>query len=211
MGACYSLFMANDESKDYGAASPRPRLARRIRILTGALAGGLAVALLLAGGLWLWARQRLDEQARECTTRLAQAVEGSSAWASALAAGEAEAVFRAYQAGIHAAVLAGRRESLDVSIDEMVRLPGVVFVHIMGPDGAVLASSDRRYTVTGRASERAAWALGAIEASVRQGALPGTIELAIPIQDAAGARAVLWGAYNTQKIIERSRPKALTP
>lgn len=148
----------------------------------------------------LWWRHRQAVLAAQCESRRVAARDESARVLDELATGRAEAVFRAYSAGIHAAVLANRKGSLDLSLEELIRLPGVVFVNILQPDGSVIASSDRKLIVLGKAGERGAWALGVQGFSMRAGDIAGTTEMAMPIQDAAGVKAVLWLAYDTERI-----------
>lgn len=174
----------------------------------------VATLILLVGalaGIWLWAaherREALVAQAARCNDTLEGIRAETDGWTEALAQGQAEASFRAAAAGIHADVLSGRTEALQVAVAELLRLPGVVFVHLLKPDGSTLVSSNQKYTETGRAGERAAWALGVQDFSIRMGDLPGTTELASPIKDAAGVKAVLWMAYDTSRAKERAHPQ----
>lgn len=158
-----------------------------------ALAGGI-------GGLYGWSVHRQAVLRRACDARQADTQKETAASLDVLTRGRAEAVFRAYTAGIHAAVLAGRKESLELSIEELVRLPGVVSVHLLQPDGSVITSSDRKLVVMGQVGERGDWALGTQDFAKRAGDMKGTTELAMQIQDAAGVKAVLWMVYDTERI-----------
>jgi hypothetical protein len=132
--------------------------------------------------------------------------------AERLAAGEAEAVFRAFAAGIQGSALAQQRGMLEVAKGSLLRLPHVAFVHILGPDGAILASSNGQYEVAGRADARADWALGVADLETRQGDLPGTIEVAAPFQGASGRAAVLWLGYKTQELLAaQDQPASPSP
>ena len=113
---------------------------------------------------------------------------------------QAEAVFRAFAAGIQGSALAQQKGMLDVAKGSLLRLPHVAFVHVLGPDGKVLASSNGKYEVAGRADARADWALGVTDLETRPGDLPGTTEVAAPFQGAAGRAAVLWLGYKTRDL-----------
>ena len=162
----------------------------------------LVVLALVAGlgGLYGWSVHRQAALGRACEARRIDAQKETSGWLDALTRERAEAVFRAYTAGIHAAVLAGRKESLEQSIEELVRLPGVAAVHLLAPDGSVITSSDRKLVLLGHVGERGAWALATQDFAQRAGDMKGTTELATQIQDAAGIKAVLWMVYDTARI-----------
>lgn len=204
--------MTEKNTSDHNRTEPRrTHKLRRALIDVGiALALGGACVGVYYHGEHACAVALAAQQARADVRLSALRAEGG-AWGESIARGRAEAVFRAYAAGIHAAVLADRKESLDQSVAELVRLPGVVFVHLLRADGAVVVSSDRKLVLTGKASERGAWALGATEFKTRPGDLSGTTELALPIDDAAGVRAILWMAYDTTPVLERGRPTAFAP
>jgi hypothetical protein len=94
---------------------------------------------------------------------------------------------------------------LDMAKGSLLRLPHVAFVHVLAPDGTVLASSNEKYSVAGRADDRASWALAADDLRTRPGDLPGTLEIAAPFQGASGRVAVLWLGYKTQELSEAER------
>lgn len=172
----------------------------------------VVTVLLLLGaltGVWLRALHERREAVAAQTTQCNEALKGiraeTESWTEALAQGQAEAAFRAAEAGIYADVLSGRTEALQVAVSQLLRLPGVVFVHLLRPDGATLVSSNQKFTEAGRAGERATWALGIKDFSTRKGDLPGTTELASPIRDTSGVRAVLWMAYDTSRAQERAK------
>jgi hypothetical protein len=77
----------------------------------------------------------------------------------------------------------------------------VAFVHVLAPDGKVLASSNEKYAVAGSADVRASWALQAADLQTRPGDLPGTLEIAAPFQGASGRVAVLWLGYKTRELL----------
>ena len=128
--ACYQRAMETDKKVDV-APSARAHLARRwlieligVLVLTGCI-----------GGVYLWSMYRQLAIERQCETRLGTLRAEADALEDELVSGRAEGVFRAYSAGIHAAVLASRKESLELSVEELVRLPGVAFIHLFHPDG----------------------------------------------------------------------------
>lgn len=177
----------------------------------------LVVVALVAAlfGVWTWsgsARERaLEQQAQEHEAELSQLERGCETWADRLGESQARQVFQAFAAGVHAPVLAGRRESVDLAVGQLLELPGVVFVHLLEPNGAVMASSDRKLVVTGQAGERASWALAAGELTRREGERRGTVELAAPIRAGAGTAAILWLGYDARQLVDRAREQTLDP
>lgn len=164
--------------------------------------------LLIVIGFLAWSaaenrgeRQLADLQARH-ESALAQARQECEARAERLARSEAQAVFRAFAAGAQGSALGQQKGMLDMAKGGLLRLPQVAFVHVLGPAGQVMTSSNQKYTVAGRADDRAGWALGATDLQTRQGDLPGTIEIAAPFQGAFGRVAVLWLGYKTQELLE---------
>ena len=107
-----------------------------------------AILVVVMGGGWLWERSRLagDLRAqREAGERTEAAVRAAATeWASGLATSEAEASFNAFLAGIGDRVRFPDSRSLEESIDRYLRLDAVRFVHVMGADGSILASTDRK-------------------------------------------------------------------
>lgn len=182
--ACYQRTVETDKKIDV-IPSARPPLSRR------------------------WLIELIALFDRQCETRLGALRSEADAVEDELASGRAEAVFRAYSAGIHAAVLASRKESLELSVEELVRLPGVAFIHLLQPDGSVIASSDRKLVVMGKVGERGVWALGAQGFVSRKGDMAGTLEMAMPLEDAAGVKTVLWMSYETDLIKARARKARL--
>ena len=93
-------------------------------------------------------------------------------------------------------------------------MPNVAFVHLLTPDGDVLTSSNEIYTVSGTPAARisswtlrASWALEATSLQTRPGDLPGTTELAGPLQAPPGERVILWLSYQTGELLEGTRSK----
>ncbi len=177
----------------------------------------IAVVLLvaLAGyGAWWWcsrqAERGAEELARDYEARIESVQQICETWAAAMAAEQAEAVLRSFAAGVYPSLMEGRPgEELDVAVGAFLELPGVEFAHLLEPEGGVLASSDRKFTVLGEVSERADWALGATELTSRQGERAGTVELAAPILSTEGTEAILWLAYDTEGVKEGCRPEAV--
>ncbi len=131
-------------------------------------------------------------------------------WSDELVGGEAEAAFRAYAAGIHPMAVARWGRVLGQARDELLKLPKVTFVHLLTPDGRVIASSDQKYTTRGRVDERAQWALDATEFIRRDSPFEGVQELAAPIRERGGRPAVvLWLGYDVDEAKEATRPERL--
>jgi hypothetical protein len=170
----------------------------------------ILILILIAAGIWWWKDQESDravaEEQTACQQQVAALTEKGEHWARALAVSEAHAAFRAFAAGIHPMVLGGGSPNLDQAVGALLELPGVEFVHVLAPDGAVLASSDRKLTTTGQVGEDGTWVLTASETVEREGAQPGVRELGAPVVGAAGPAAYLWMGYAVDAMLTQARP-----
>lgn len=172
------------------------------------------VVALVGFTAWWWCARQSERSARELAVdyeaRIATVRQNCEFWAASMAAQQAEAVLRAFAAGAYPSLMADRPgEELDVTIGALLELPGVQFAHLMGAEGEVLASSDRKFTIMGELGERADWALGVTELASRQADRAGVVELAAPILSTAGTEAILWLGYDTQAVMESCRPEPL--
>ncbi|HEX5759788.1 MAG TPA: hypothetical protein VF121_11385 [Thermoanaerobaculia bacterium] len=178
-------------------------MSERNRTLIEVAAAAVLILIFLA--VWGVSRGRAERERERLAagheTALAEAQRACEARAERLAASEAEAVFRAFAAGIQGSALGRQKGMLDMAKGVLLQLPHVAFVHVLAPDGAVLTSSNEKYAVAGRADGRASWALGARQLQKRRGDLPGTVEIAAPFQGASGRTAVLWMAYKTHELL----------
>jgi hypothetical protein len=160
----------------------------------------LVVLAAVGYGFWTWSdyrwQQRVGDVDRQLRGELAAERESSAEALARRRAREGEMVGRAFAAGIRTAVAAGRREAVDAAVGELLRIPGVVFAHVLERDGGVIATSDRKLVTTGQAGPRAAWALAAREVAVRPGDGPETTEVAVPVAEGDAGAAVLWIAYD---------------
>ena len=191
-----------------------PKLPPNPRRLLIEIAVVLFVAFLGFVAWWWCSRQsdaRVAEVEAQSDARVAATLESCELWASSLAARQAEAVLRAFAAGLYPQLLASTEpgEGYDIAIGALLELPNVDFAHLLSPGGAVLASSDRKFMVLGDVSERADWALGTTELASRRGSAPGTIELAAPVLSTTGTEAIAWLGYRTQDLRESCRPAGL--
>jgi hypothetical protein len=178
----------------------------------------LLIVVILGGAVYgAWAyqdRRRREELAAQAATAAATAADlrgKAQFWAEALTASEAEAVFRAFLAGIAPAVLAARDESVEQSAVALLDLRGIDFVHLLRPDGSVLYSSDAKLATAGSAGERGAWALAASELTTRAGDTRGVTEIAAPVMGPDGPAAFLWIGYRTGAVEDETRPQTLAP
>lgn len=171
--------------------------------------------LVVVVGVWWWQGRVADREVarvRAETEQQVRAVEQDARqWAEALAASEAEAAFRAFAAGVAPLILAGERQAVDQALGGLLELSSIAFVHVLAPDGGVIASSDRKLTTTGLAGPGAEWALGSTGLATRAGDQPGITELAAPVVGPAGPAAYLWLGYDTGRLVESARPESLTP
>ena len=181
----------------------RRALSDRKRLVVEIAAGLLLI--LIAFAAWSTAQRRGERQAAELQARhehaAAQMRQECEARAERLATSEAQAAFRAFAAGIQGITLGQQKGMLDMAKGGLLRLPHVAFVHVLGPDGKVMTSSNEQYQVAGQADARASWALEAADLRTRPGDLPGTIEIAAPFQGASGRVAVLWLGYKTRELL----------
>lgn len=175
----------------------------------------LVLALIGWGAWWYYTRdygRRMDEVTGDYEARVETVRQNCEVWASAMAAEQAEAVLRSFAAGAYPSLMgASGGEDLDVAIGALLELPGLDFAHLLGADGRVITSSDRKFTILGEVADRADWALGVTELTSRRGDRPGTVELAAPILSTAGTEAILWMSYDTAGVMESCRPETLAP
>lgn len=177
------------------------------------------VVALIGWGAWWWSdRQsgrRVAEVSADYQARIETVRQNCEVWAASMAAEQAEAVLRSFAAGAYPSLMGAPAEAtgenLDVAIGALLELPGVEFAHLLGADGQVITSSDRKFTILGEVGERADWALGVTELTSRRGDRAGTVELAAPILSTAGAEAILWMSYDTAGVMESCRPETLDP
>ena len=168
--------------------------------------GALAIAAMF--GVWKLQEWRIGKQITQLEAdhqaQLAQQVEETERWAAELGYQQAELVFQSFAAGIRGDLEAERIEDVTTAIDLMIRLEPVLFVHVLGPDGTVLGTTDRKLEITGESDERARWALEANELVVRTG-LDQLVEIAGPIQagEDGPKLAVLWLGYQDTGLAER--------
>lgn len=182
-------------------------MSNRKRLLVEVAAAVLL--LLICVAFWSFSRQQSEQQLAEAQARHESAVQQirqeCEERAEELAASQAEAVFRAFAAGIQGNALGQQRGMLDLAKSSLLRMPHVAFVHVLAPDGKVLATSNEKYAVAGSADARASWALEAGDLQIRPGDLPGTTEIAAPFQGASGRVAVLWMGYKTDELLAPAR------
>lgn len=171
----------------------------------------VVVLLLVAAGIWFFMSRgkasAVEAERAVCDQRVAALTAAGDSWAGALATGQAEAAFRAFAAGVHPLVLrGGQGDSLDQAIGAVLEIPGVTFIHLLGADGTVLASSDRKLTTTGSVGEAGAWVLSANDLVSKAGEVPGTVEMGAPVVGAAGPAGYLWMGYAVDEVREGARP-----
>jgi hypothetical protein len=168
----------------------------------------VAVLLVLgAAGVWWWKGREAAEAARQGQARTAAVAKEAEMWAAKLADDGAKSTFQSFAAGVAPAVLAERVESVDQAVVGLLEVSGVVFVHILAPDGGVIASSDRKLQAAGQVGEEAGWVFAADGVKTRPSDRTGVLELAAPIVGPAGPKAYLWMGYDTASTIEQTRPE----
>lgn len=142
--------------------------------------------------------------------RIAELHAAAERWADAVALAQGEVVLRAFSAGISPAVLAGRREGVEIAAVSLLHAPGIAGIHVLGLDGAVLYSSDAKLAATGDAAYRGDWALQVSELTSRPSTRPGVIDIATPIVNAGKPLAVAWLEYDVGAVKSASRPPELS-
>lgn len=173
----------------------------------------ILILVLVAAGIWIWKDREIShaivEEQEVARQQVAAVVDSGEVWADALAASEARTAFRAFAAGIHPILMGDvRTQDLDPSIGALLELPAITFVHVLGPEGTVMASSDRKLQTTGQAPPSGAWVTATTDVTERAGENPGTVELAAPVLGPAGPFAFLWIGYDVEKLRESTRPAA---
>ena len=171
----------------------------------------IVVFLLLLAGTVIWSGGRVERHRErlesEFDARISTAADEQRRTALRLEADferrsydyrvhEAQAVFRAFEAGVRTAVASRWGNYVNRAKSDLLEQSRVTFVHILTPAGLVLASSDEKLARTGRIDERGDWARSATELSVRDGAVAGSIELAGPIGEHRRPVALLWLGYD---------------
>lgn len=169
----------------------------------------IAVVVLVAAGAWWWKDRQMDQLREEHQFHVEQLHARAQEWAETLARGEVEAVGRSFASGITPMVLSQRTESIDQAVVALLDVSGVVFVHVLDPEGNVLASSDRKLVTTGTGGGKAAWALGSPGLRTRRSERSGVLELAAPIVGGAGISGVLWMGYDVRQRVESAKPASL--
>jgi hypothetical protein len=184
---------------------------RLILLIAGALLCG-AVGFLIAQR---WGAVRYEDRAttavEEHATDLSTSRALADQWADALAMSQGRSILQAFVAGITPAVLAQRRETMELATVSLLRIPGVAGIHVFGAGGEVLYSSDAKLTTTGEAEYRGTWALEASDFASRQSTRPGMVDFAAPISDGTSKLAVVWLEYDLARVRDAARPVELIP
>ena len=167
------------------------------------------ILLLVAAGIWWWKDREIVRAREDAAARVVEVAAEAERWAAELAAHEAESAARSFAAGVAPQVLAERAESVEQAVLSLLEVEAVVFVHILDPEGGVIASSDRKLTTTGMAGAEAGWALTTEELTTRPSNRPGVLELAAPIVGPTDAKGYLWMGYDTARRVEETRPVTL--
>jgi len=150
-----------------------------------------------------WRQQILDEHQRS-VAELAVFRNGAATLGENMARLQTEAVLRAFAAGVQPSLLAGKDDAVDTALGQLLELDGIVFVHVLRPDGSVVATSDRKLMTTGEAGARGRWALQASGFAMRNGAITGTTEAVLPMPTVADGRVIVWLGYDTDRLISES-------
>lgn len=173
----------------------------------------IVILALIAVGAWFYkdyeAAREMERVNREHTAWVDELRLAATGWAESLSEREAEAAFRAFAAGVAPTLLAGRNDTVDQAVGGLLELSGIAFVHVLGPDGEVLASSDRKLMTAGTVGERATWVLASDQVTTRPSERRGLLELAAPVVGSSGPVAYLWMGYDVEEGVEATRPSEL--
>jgi len=154
-------------------------------------------SLLAAGiyGAWEFqayrSREALTLESARWTEEVARLEQKVAKQAGNRDARDVEVAFRTYAAGLAVTEV----DAVTPAMDALLRVEEVRFVHLLNPDGTVIATSDRKLETLGHADERAFWSLALDEPVVRTVPGGGT-EAAGPIT-LGGESAVLWLGWRT--------------
>ena len=154
---------------------------------------------------------RVDSMQARYDRQLVEARTAGEQWADAVARTQGEVVLRAFAAGISPAVLAGRREGVEIAAVSLLHVPGIAGIHVLGLDGDVLYSSDAKLVATGEAEYRGAWALQVSGLTSQPSSRPGIIDIAVPIANADRPLAVAWLEYDVGSVREAARSAETKP
>lgn len=162
----------------------------------------LLLTSLVLAGLWQWSIHQGEKRVVEATAQAEKGLEEAQAQLAlaqqSSAAQEAVVVTQAFAAGIYPQVVTGRRDDLDLAVRELVHLEDIVFVHLLGLEGEVIATSDQKLAETGEIGPRVRWALEVEELTHQPGATAGTVEVAAPIEAAGSQIGVVLVGYDVQ-------------
>ncbi|MCH9650380.1 MAG: hypothetical protein K0U98_19260 [Deltaproteobacteria bacterium] len=162
----------------------------------------LLLTSLVLAGLWQWRVHQEEKRVAEAVAEAQELLEAAQVDLAkaqeSSAAQEAVVVTQAFAAGIYPQVVTGRRDDLDLAVRELVHLDDIVFVHLLGLEGEVVATSDQKLAETGEIGPRVQWALEVEELTHQPGATAGTVEVAVPIEAAGSQIGVVLVGYDVQ-------------
>lgn len=145
-------------------------------------------------------RNRSAKEMRALEEQQAAEIERVRSEVDAIARTQGQIVLRAFAAGVSPSVLAGRRESVEIAAVDLLVVPGIAGIHVLGPDGTVIYSSDAKLATTGEGAYRGSWALNATELVSQASSRPNVIDLAIPVLGGGERKAVIWLEYDVAAV-----------
>ena len=167
--------------------------------------------LAILGAVVWWSGGRADRHAESLTEQHKEALNAAEhrhreeietlrqTWkglSQARARGQAMAVFAAFEAGIHTAAAARWQNYLENAKDALAAQPAVLFVHLVTPQGRIIATTDDELATSGRLDEQGEWALATEALTSRESDVTDALELAAPILEKGRTVAVLWMGYD---------------
>lgn len=169
------------------------------------------VFLVVLAGTVIWSEARIKRRGRQLQDQQEQAIaeaesdfqrrqqelaEAYDVQSRERAIDEARAVFSAFESGVRSATGARWGNYLSNAKTDLLQHERVAFVHVLTQSGLVLASSDEKLSRSGRADERAQWALATTRLSIRDSTIPGHVELAAPMRQGGRPIGFLWIGYD---------------
>lgn len=173
--------------------------------------------LAALAGLYFWSGWRVDSRTKALQgqhltelaslderheTEIQRLVEAGDERLRSQAEKQAYSVFRAFEAGARTAIAARWSNYLASASDELAGEPGVLFVHILTPQGQTITSTGEQEMAEARLAERGEWATGREALDSRPVAGEQQIEIAAPVTESGRTVAYLWLGYDLASITD---------
>ena len=157
------------------------------------------------------AATRVETLQAQQTQELSRLQSEADARIDAMARTQGGIVLQAFAAGISPAVLAGRREGVEIAAVSMLHVPGIAGIHVLALDGSVIYSSDAKLAATGEGSYRGSWALEVTQLTSQPSTRPDVLDIAVPIVSTGTPQAVTWLEYDMAAVKAAAASAATSP